>query len=342
GRLVRLYMDPDVVAAAGKTWTLVGVDGSRTPVASRRLNPEVRVLHYADPSTALIGKDGKPVPGSALPVLLNRRYMIQLLTASGRAKASAESWAYGPWNWGNILWQIPKGVLGTPLEIVTGRDPNQEGYLGRVEMRKIEGGDTEHHGFFRRALGTLDLLDLMPDRADWYFDPSQAPRQVQLDSELLPGQGLDQKDLRAGDKDVQLGREHYERDIQAQVEDLVNAKRLVLGRFEGSVLQTWVEDRRGRAGSFTTSRVDAQVGSDAVDQALNDPTIGSDDATLRPGSGPATLTGRPGHIEVDRVTRSVDVEPGAHDYGRVTAGLDGLPALVAARAKAVAGAAPGL
>ncbi|MBI3296598.1 MAG: hypothetical protein HYZ75_00425 [Elusimicrobia bacterium] len=334
GRLVKLYMDPDEVAKAGKGWVLVGIDGREASVAAKAVDPAMRVLHYADPATMLKDADGAPRPGTALPVLLNRRYMIELLTDSGRAKSEADSWAYGPWNWGNILWEIPKGVLGTPVELLTGRDANQNGYLGRVNMYKTEGGATEHQGVFRKALGLLDVLDLMPDHVDWYFDPSMFPKTVTLDSELLPGENVGRKDMRAGDKDVHLGRGAYERTIQTQVEDLVNARRRVLSHFSGGVQESWLEDRRGRAGSFTSSRVLTETGTEAVDRALDDPAIGYDDRSTRPGEGPVTLSGRPGHVEVDRVERRVEVTPGGDNYGRVADRLAGLPELVSGRARA--------
>ncbi|TPW17506.1 MAG: hypothetical protein FD126_3630, partial [Elusimicrobia bacterium] len=313
-------------------------------MADKSVDPHMRVLHYADPGTALKNGDGSIVPGTSLPVMLNRRYMIELLSGSAQAKADAASWAYGPWNWGNILWEIPKGVLGMPLEIATGRDANQNGYLGRVGMHKIDGGATEHHGFFRKVLGVLDVLDLMPERVDWYFDPTQFPASVTLDSELLPGQNIHDKDLRAGSKDIHFGRRSYDRVARAQAEDLVNANRRVLSHFSGGVQETWLEDRRGREPNrtYTTSRLTGELGSDAVDRALLDDAIGSDDRTLRPGEGPVSLSGRPGHIEVDRVERRVDVTPGAGNYGKVTDRLSGLPEVVAGRARAADERAPGL
>ena len=72
GRLVKLYMDRGVVAEAGRGWTLVGLDGREVPVADKSLDPHMRVLHYADPGTALKDK-GVPIPGTSLPVMLNRR-----------------------------------------------------------------------------------------------------------------------------------------------------------------------------------------------------------------------------------------------------------------------------
>lgn len=345
GRLVKLYMDRASVAQAGRGWTLVGVDGKEAgAVADKSVNPNFRLLHYADPATALRAADGSVRPGTALPVMLNRRYMIEMLSGSAQAAVDAKSWAYGPWNWGNILWEIPKGVLGTPIELATGRDANQNGYLGRVGMYKIEGGATEHHGFFRRVLGVLDILDLMPERVDWYFDPSQFPERARLDSELLPGQNIHDKDLRAGDKDVHFGRRSLERTTRWQAEDLVNAERRVLGHFHGGVQETWLEDRRGRepGRTYTTSRLTGRVGADAVDRALLDEAVGSDDRSLRPGEGPVSLTGRPGHIEVDRVERRVEVNPGAGNYSRVADRLSGLPEVVAGRARGAEERAPTL
>jgi len=97
-------------------------------------DPNYRLRYFVDPKTKL-------------PVMLNRGYLISRLVDSGKELSSVETWGIGPWNWGNILLEIPRGVLGTPLELVLGRGPNQHHFIGRVHMQKIEGGATKHRVF---------------------------------------------------------------------------------------------------------------------------------------------------------------------------------------------------
>ncbi|MCX5789373.1 MAG: hypothetical protein NTX64_12820, partial [Elusimicrobia bacterium] len=207
----------------------------------------------------------------------------------------------------DLALEIPRGIIKTPLEIATGRDPNQEHYLGRVNMYKTEGGTTEHHGFARRVLGVLDILDLLPDPVDRFYDPSQFPKTVVLDSPILPGQNIQGKDARAGDYDVHFGRQQIERTRRYEIEDLLNAKAQVFGYFEGGVRTAIIETRRGRNGSFETSKVIEARGRQAIDDALADPVVAAgamDGREIR-------VAGEPEHIEVDRVEKRVTIRRGA-------------------------------
>ncbi|MFH2202136.1 MAG: hypothetical protein ABIJ96_03390 [Elusimicrobiota bacterium] len=322
--LVKIYLDPEAVEKAGEDWALADqmiVLSHEDPQQAhdrivrergdgKTVDPNYRLRYYVDPE-------------SKLPVMLNRRYMISRLVDSGREKAGVESWAYSPWNWGSLLMEIPRGVLGTPMELLTGRDPNQHNYLGRVHMQKIEGGATNHHGFFRRAVGFIDFLDLMPDPVDWYFDASQFPQQVGIDSPIKPGENIYDKDSRAGKKDIHYGRKYVERTMVYELEDLVNAGKRVRSYFEGGLEDVWLETRRGRDRSVITSRVKESYGRDALEDALDDPMIGSHPNS--DGSGRVRIGGIPGHIEVDRIERNVQIRPGAGQYGKIESELSALP-----------------
>ncbi|MFA6029543.1 MAG: hypothetical protein WC969_06805 [Elusimicrobiota bacterium] len=328
--LAKLFMDGGAVDKAGAGWKLEAMGRDGLLDNQKGVDPGFRLLRYTDPATGL-------------PVMLNRRYLISRVEGSGSALAEKENWGWMPWNWGNIILELPRGVVGSATEILTGRDTRQHGYIGRVYMSKIEGGSTEHHNFFRKTLGALDVLDILPDPVQWHFDPTQFPKAADLDSPLLPGQTVYDKDLQAmvpsaghsaegttraenGRRvDVHYGRQAVRRGLDYSVEDLLNARRRVLSYFEGGVSETWIETRRGRSSepgrTWQTSKVTERPGSEQLENALKDPTV----ALSEPGvDGAVRLDGRPGHLEVDRVQRSVVLVTGSRQYGSMQGGLDKL------------------
>jgi hypothetical protein len=197
-------------------------------------------------------------------------------------------------------------------------------------MYKTEGGEVEHHGFFRTVLGWVDVLDLLPDPVARFYDPSQFPDAVTTKSPLAPGQILADKDPRAernGKKyDVKFGVGAASRQVEEASEDLDAARLRTLARFNGGVESLTVEMRRGRAGDYEESH--RVVSLDGV--KIND------DAALSPasnGSQPFTDTQEPGGLFVDRVTRRVTVYPGAAGYERQATAMDGYKDRVADRAR---------
>jgi len=325
--IARLYMDQDAVEAAAAKWKLKtladGTSGNRSG-----LDPHMRLLHYVE------SMDGKDNTKADLPVLLNRRYLISRVEGAASKASEKDSWAFLPWNWGNLALELPKGIIGTPAELISGRDPRQEGFLGRVYLRKIEGGSTEHHGFFRRAAGMVDVLEILPDPVQWYFDPSQFPKSVDADSPLLPGQNLYDKSLRAGGQDVEYGRQSVQRGLDANVEDLLNARKRVLSYFTGGVEETWIETNRGRGtytknndgtrqhhpGFYTVSQVQERSGSQELADVLDDPDV----AFAGTGNGEIRLSGKPGHLVVERVQRNISLHTGAQQYGEMDKKISGL------------------
>ncbi|MDP3542182.1 MAG: hypothetical protein Q8T11_06880 [Elusimicrobiota bacterium] len=326
GRLVSAYTSEQAVDDAFKGWKLLsyragadkaGADGDEALT-------KVRFSHYQQ---------------GDLPVLLGENYLVERLSGAQSALWKAKHWSYLPFNWGNIALEIPRGVAGIPAEFA-GRDPRQHHYLGRAYMYKTEGGATEDHGFFRSVLGAVDILNLLPDPADRFYDPSQFPDKVRIDSAIRPGEGLWDKDMtvregdelaaaRPGDRrgakaakddmDIHLGRQSLQRAATHAAEDLDAARVRTLSRFHGGVEQVILETRRGREGWYQESTRTAELGLDAINRRLADGTIAAN--PMSGGTGPEGRAGdvvtsaTPGHLFVDQVERRVRIRPGADAYG---------------------------
>jgi len=321
GKLVRAYSGEEQVDEAFKAWTLrsyraggdvIGADADEALM-------KVRFSHYEE-----------TINGKTMPVLLGENYLIDRLDGAKSALWKAKHWSHLPFNWGNILLEIPRGVAGIPSEFF-GRDPHQHHYLGRAVMYKTEGGATEHHGFFRSVLGLVDVLNLLPDPAERFFDPSQFPDKVYTDSALRPGEGLWNKDLTATiagkEKDIHLGRQSLQRQVAHAAEDLDAARVRTLSRFRGGVEQMTLETRRGRAGWYQESARSAELGPEAISRRLADGTIAADPNSDGRGAegrdGDVVTSATPGHLFVDAVERRVRVRPGVDAYARQAAALDG-------------------
>jgi hypothetical protein len=330
GRLRRAYTGDDEVDAAFKAWTLKSyrAGGDVTGADADEALTKVRFSQYEE-----------TVGGKALPVLLGENYLIERLDGANSALWKAKHWSYLPFNWGNILLEIPRGVAGIPPEFA-GRDQNANHYLGRAYMYKTEGGATEHHGFFRSVLGAVDVLNLLPDPADRFFDPSQFPDKVYTDTAIRPGEGLWNKDLEATvngrEKDVHLGRASLQREATHAAEDLEAARVRTLSRFRGGVEQLTLETRRGRSGWYQESTRTSELGPEAISRRLADGTISadpnSDGAGVEGRDGDVVTSATPGHLFVDAVERRVRVRPGADAYARQAKAFDGYAARVDERA----------
>ena len=325
GRLVRYYQDPKAVAADAPTWSLktveLGDGGASQPAGSTTVAPRYRLAHY---ETA--GADGKPVP-----VLLSRRYMIERADAAKKGLDRAASYGLLPWNWGDLILELPRGIVDAPVELLTGRDPKQQHYLGRVYMYKTEGGETERHGFFRKVAGVIDVLDLLPDPVSRFYDPSQFPDRVLVDSPVLPGQSVFQKSPTTvdGSHDVHWGVGGLARERRQSLEDLTAARERTLSRFSGGVETTLAETLRGRAGPYVGSELLASHGRKAVDDALKDPVVAGDPRS--DGRGTVVSSEDPGNIEVDRVEKRVTVRAGADQFQEQADALKGYDAELARR-----------
>jgi len=312
GRLKARWQDQAAVAKAAAGWALKSVvmKGEDDEIAPDGVTtkPVYRLSHYEDTSTGL-------------SVSLSRRYMTQRVKDARSAVSRDKNWGLMPWNWGNLALELPRGVVGAPIELITGRDPNQQHYLGRVNMYKTEGGETEHHGFFRKVAGVVDVLNFLPDPVSRFYDPSQFPPRVVLDSPVRPGQSVLDKDPRDGDRDVHYGVGEAQRTLDQSLEDLTTARQRTLAHFHGGAEETMIEAIRGRAGEYEQSKRVAQSGEAALQRALADPLVGGDPSS--DGSGVVVSGARPGNVAVDRVERQIQILPGADQYAARQRALDG-------------------
>lgn len=294
GRVVRVFRSQHELEAESGSWWIEDMEGKIWKQTDKDIAPLARLKRYIDPKTGL-------------PVLLGRPILSQRLAGAEKGLGANDRWSYMPWNWGNIILETPRGIIKTPIEMITGRDPNQDGYIGRVYMRQTDGGATEHRGVLGKVVHAIDIFEILPDHVDRYYDPSQFPSRVNNDSPIKPGEWEHQKDPVStdGKKDVVLGHGSLLREIGWAKEDLEDARGQIIGSFQGSVRRSFVEQVRGRAGEYVETKVDHQTGRLAVETTLGQ--IG--DATSPEGSG--SLTAAPDHIAVDAVQVSVQVGLGA-------------------------------
>ncbi|MFI5360629.1 MAG: hypothetical protein ACHQ49_01565, partial [Elusimicrobiota bacterium] len=276
GRVLTPYTSEDKVDADAKGWKLM----SYSPTSDLRANEggtvhtKLRISHYED--------------ANGHPILLSERFLKERLDHSKSKVGSADHWAIMPYNWGNILLEIPREVVQLPAEVVGGRDLGSSHYLGRAQMYKNEGGE-EQGGFFRSALGFFDVLNLLPDHVERYYDPSQLPETVHVGT-LKPGEALSDKHMvdnprkfgknerkelikkskdgsitlaemdrlsRAGKSyDLKFGKMELLRQRDMAQEDLNAARERTLARFNGGVEQFSQTMQSGR-GSLTLTDYEA-------------------------------------------------------------------------------------
>jgi exonuclease VII small subunit len=330
---VRAITDPEEFARAAETWTLksVAMRGSETAASAdgRTVRPTYRMSHYE--------ADG-------LPVLLSSRFLAESLDTAQSKAWKTKYWPVMPYNWGNIVLEIPRGIVGAPIELLTGRDPRQHHYLGRAYMYKTEGGETEHYGFFRKVVNVVDVLNLLPDPVGRYYDPSQFPATVQVDSRILPGENILDKSARDPErgKDIHFGVKSVTRIVDHSVQDLLAARERTLARFHGGSEEVVVAQMRGRDGSYLESRRVGRHGADGVREALGDPLVALDPASDGTGRGEVSLAAEPDNLAVERVERRVRVIAGVGQYSSQEEALKGYSDRLAERAAAAGAAAPGL
>lgn len=293
GRVTRLFLDRKELDKAAAGWSLEDAQG-RTWQGGEDVPPLLRARRWTDASTGLTVALGRE--------LLQERRKDALDGAKGAAR-----WGYMPKQWPGLITEIPRGIVSTPLEIVTGRDPNQQGYLGRVNARRGEGGATVARGALGTVLHSIDLFGLMNDPVDRYFDPSQYPESVRRDSPMLPGSSLGGSGLRSSDgkKNVFYGVGSFTREAGWAQQDLEASRAEVLAAFRGGVRRETVETVRGRAGDYADSVVGLDVGRGAALSAVADLGARLD------ASGRASVGLAPRQDAVDRVDSVVQIVAGA-------------------------------
>ncbi|MDE2293427.1 MAG: hypothetical protein KGL53_15205, partial [Elusimicrobia bacterium] len=257
GRVARLFQDEAAFQAAAAHWWFEDLDGNLWKQDGGHIAPLARLKRYIDPETRL-------------PVRLGWKLLKHRVDEAAKELGVAGSWGYRPGNWPNILLEIPRGIAQAPIELITGRDPNQNGYLGRVYMYRTDGGATEHRTGLGKFIHFIDILQILPDPVDRYMDPSQFPKQVYNSGPLLPGQLESQKDPRTDSKDIHFGTGELTRFLGWATEDMDDARGRILGAFDGGVRSVFDETVRGRDGLYDETRVEYRAGQDAVSAALRE------------------------------------------------------------------------
>ena len=315
-KIKEFYQDRKAVDRAFKGWKVksitLGKDDEPVKSADGRITkPVYRLSHYED-------KDEDRV-------LLNRQYMIDEAREADSRQWRTKHEGIMPWNWVNLPLEVLRAPVDALKELTTGRDPNQEHYLGRLYMYKTEGGATVHHGFLRRAAGAIDILNLFPDPVERYFDPSQFPEKVKIDSAVRPGQNVLAKSMTDLEekKDVHIGLEAWRRRLAYSREDLTSARSRTLAHFSGGVDETIISALRGREGIYERSSVKDKSGAQIIKEVLADPMVR--DLRQADGSGVVKILAVPDNLAVDRVEKRLRVRLGAEQYERQAAALAGQP-----------------
>jgi hypothetical protein len=293
GRVTRLFQDRKALDAAAAGWNLQDSQG-RTWTGAKDLPPLLRAQRWTDPSTGLTVSLGRD--------LLDARRRAAMDGAAGAAH-----WAYSPRQIPSLITEIPRGIVQTPLEIFTGRDPNQQGYLGGVYARRGEGGASVARSALGKVLSAIDLFGFMNDPVDRYFDPSQYPDAVRRDAPVLPDGSAGDAGMKTpdGKKTVFYGVGSFTREARWASEDLEASRDEILAAFQGGVRRETVETVRGRAGDYADSTVRLEVGRGASLAAIDQ--LG---ARLDP-SGAASVSDAPRRAAVDRVDQVVGIVAGA-------------------------------
>ena len=327
--LVRIYQTLDEIERALPGWNLEDVEGGKWAGNAVQIDPNLRFSRYVLPVGTGPKTNGKGY--EYWPVLLNRQFMIDRAANAESNLGAVKRWAYMPRNWLNIGLEVPRSVLKKPIVMMTGEDPNQEGWRGWANAYKLWAGKTEHQNGAERALKAFDILELFPDKVDWVFDPSQLPREVVIDSPLSPAQSVFDKGVLGRGQDIYAGRRYWETAVRYANEDRANSIRQILAYFEGGENTAWLEQRRGMDGLYSDSRVVAGSGSESIERALRDPVVAAGGTTsnggvnVRTETGPVGIPARarggqtltrietqgPVSLSVDRVAKEVRVQPGA-------------------------------
>jgi hypothetical protein len=295
GGLKKVFESDEAVLESAEGWLLEDMSGRVWDPRAGGIAPIHRLKRYIDPKT-----------GAA--VRLGRSFLERRKAEAGDELDDVEDWATKIRNWPNIVFELPRGIVQTPIEIITGRDPNQHHYIGRVYMYRGDGGATVRRGALGKIIHFIDFLDILPDPVDRYQDPSQYPDRVATDRPLLPGEWIHERDPRTEDQNVHFGVGALLRALRQANEDIEDARGRILASFQGGVRETFLETVRGRAGVYPRSSVRHRLGDSAVRGVLKD----AGDAVGPDGSG--DLDSRPGHIEVDRVRADLEVRLGAEQH----------------------------
>ena len=318
-RIKAFYQSERELERAAANWEIRSVaiqDDDVAVKADGTVKTAFRLSHYQDKA-------------SGLPVLLNSRYMTARSRQAESKLFGAKHYGLMPWQLGDVVLEPVRGVVGNLSELVTGRDPNQQHFLGRKSMNGAEGGETDHMGFFRKTAGFIDILNVLPDPVETFYDESQFPASVKVSSPLKFGESLLSKGLRdpATGRNFNLGAQSIARQLAYVQEDLAAARARTLSHFQGGVEETWIDSRIGRKienglpRHYERSKRGGAYGEKTLADVLADPSV--EGSLKADGSGVVTLSEAPENLAVDRVVKRMTLRPGARQYGREIAALNG-------------------
>lgn len=293
GRVRRVFNDKESLSRKAGGWWVEDASGRVWKDTDAEYAPTAKPKRWLDPETGF-------------SVILGRELEEARLSSARRAATAARHWAYSPGQWPDLLFELPRGVVQIPIELITGRDPNQHGYLGGAYARRGEGGASVRRGPGGTLLHAIDILGILPDPVQRYFDPSQFPSVVDNDGALNPGEGEHSKDPSTVDGRLNLifGSGALMREARWAQEDREASRAEALSAFRGGARRETLETVRGRAGSYAESYVRSETGRAAFLAALAELGLGA-------GEDGGTLSADPRRAATDRVVMSYLLELGA-------------------------------
>jgi len=293
GRVRKIFTDKQSLSEKAGGWWVEDASGRIWKNSADEYAPTARPVNWIDPA-------------SGFTVRLGRELNEKRLASARDAATAARHWAYSPGQWPDLLFELPRGIVQIPIELITGRDPNQHGYLGRTYARRSEGGATIVYGPGGTLLHAIDVLGILPDKVERYFDPSQFPAVVDNDSALTPGDAEHQKDPRTVDGRLNLifGSGALMREVRWAQEDREAARAEALAAFRGGARRETLETVRGRAGGYAESYTRTETGRAAFLAALAE--LGLDG-----GADGGMVSADPRRAATDRVVLNYLLELGA-------------------------------
>ncbi len=293
GRVRRVFDDKKSLEKKAGGWWVEDASGKVWKETDKEFAPTARPSRWLDPETGFA-------------VRLGRDLNDARLESARDAASAARHWAYSPGQWPDLVLEIPRGIVQIPIELITGRDPNQNGYLGRAYARRGEGGATVRHGVAGTILHAIDILGLAPDPVQRYFDPSQYPAVVDNDGALTPGASEHSLDPKTVDGRLNLvfGSGSLMREARWAQEDREASRADALASFRGGARRETFETVRGRAGNYAEAYARGETGRAAFLAALAELGLAADEDG-------GSLSADPRRAAVDRVVMNYMIELGA-------------------------------
>ncbi|PIR18847.1 MAG: hypothetical protein COV48_05250, partial [Elusimicrobia bacterium CG11_big_fil_rev_8_21_14_0_20_64_6] len=293
GRVQRVYQDKESLSRKAGGWWVEDASGRIWQNTDEEFAPTARPKRWINPETGF-------------GVSLGRELSSARLENARDAATAARHWAYSPGQWPDLVFEIPRGVAQIPIELLTGRDPNQHGYLGRGYARRGEGGASIRRGPGGALLHAIDVLGILPDKVERYFDPSQFPAVVDNNGALNPGDSEHSLDPRTLDGRLNLifGSGALMREARWALEDREAARAEALAAFRGGARRDVLETVRGRAGNYAEAYTRAATGRAAFLAALAELGLGA-------GADGGSLSADPRRAATDRVVMNYLLELGA-------------------------------